>query len=337
MVDERDTGEHFIGPIGDEPELNVQISARRVADLTSQIEFLDREIARYRQLVEAERIRHATELADLQLETDTEIDRLRREERLETQALHDSYRSLMNERQIEHEQALSKATASSAAAVAQERERYDQLLARERGRRDVLLEAGRKQAVEELSESHQQSRQSLVNELLQAATTIERLEHDLHSERARADVAEQRFAEAEQQAATARLQIDTIEQKHAAAIDELRTQLDIAHERTDAERKRSAATLAELLERSASIAAEADRVRSELAAEQAKAAHVLATTEQRAAERYQELAAAADERAANGLARETELEGVIADLRARLTASQSPPKYCEEGDNASTS
>ena len=337
MVDERDTGEHFIGPIGDESELNVQISARRVADLASQIEFLDREIARYRELLETERIRHATEIADLQLKTDTEIDQLRREERLETQALHDSYRTLMNERQIEHEQALSKAAASSAAAVGNERERYDQLLARERSRRDVLLEAGRNQAVEELSESHQQSRQGLVNELLQAATTIERLEHDLLSARARAVAAEQRFAEAREQAVTAQSQLDAIEQQQAAEIHDLRAQLDTAHQRTDAERKRSAATLAELLERSASIAAEADRVRSELAAERAKAAHVLATAEQRASEDYHALATAADERAANGLAREIELEGVIADLRARLTASQSPPKYCEEGDNASTS
>jgi hypothetical protein len=318
VTDSRDTGEHFLGPLTDQPGSGAQVSARRVADLSTQLRFLDREIGRYRDLLEQERIRHATEMANLQLESDTRLDEMRREERARSTALHDSYRALLSERQIEFEQSLSEAAATNAAELANERNRYHQTLKRDRNRRDALLESIRKQTLDEADELYHSERQALASELLQSTATNERLQVELEAQIARADRAESRAAQAEIRLSAVDRTLDRSEARSQLRIDEAERQLVAAADRLEWERQRSAATLAELLERSASIAAEADKARSDLAALQAKAEHAAASAQQLAKAEYQSLVAAADERASRALQRESDLEAAIAELRAQL-------------------
>lgn len=314
-TDTRDTGEHFLGALDQEPDGLAQISARRLADLATQIDFLDREVARYRELLEHERIRHSTELADLQLEADTRLDELRREERHQTQALHDSYRALLSERQIDFENALSAAASASASDLADERRRHQEILDREHSRRDAILEASRRQAIEEINEANQRARQELEIELAQATDSRQRLQDEIHTQMARADHAEAKAAQAEKDLAAVQRRLERVEAQQQLRVQEAEKQAAAAISRLESERKRSAATLAELLERSASIAAEADKARSDFAAEQAKAEHAAATALQRAQAEYRELAQAADVRAGRAIEREIELEAAIAELR----------------------
>jgi hypothetical protein len=314
-TDARDTGEHFLGALDNEPDGRAQISARRLADLAVQIDFLDREIARYRELVEHERIRHSTELADRQLEADTKLDEIRREERHQTQALHDSYRALLSERQVEFEQGLSAASAANAAELIDERQRHQEILEHTHTRRDVVLEASRRQTIDEINESHQRARQALETELTQASSAIDRLQAEVKSQLQRADQAEAKAASAHAQLSALKRQVSRLESQQQLRSEEADKQVASATSRLDAERQRSAATLAELLERSASIAAEADKARSDFAAEHARAEHAAATADQRARAEYQALADAADDRAGRAIKRETELEALIAELR----------------------
>lgn len=318
MTDSGETSEHFLGPLTGEPGSGAHISASRVEDLSTQLDFLNREISRYRDLVEQERILHATEVANLQLESDTRLDELRREERARSADLHDSYRALLSERQIEFEQSYSEAAAAAATELANERVRHRQTLRRNRDRRHALLEATRKQAVDEADESHHSERQALASELVQVTAANERLQMQLEAQTTRADQAESRAAAAETRLSWVERNIDRSETRNQSRIDEAERQLAAAATRLESERQRSAATLAELLERSASIAAEADKARSDFAAHYAKTEHAVASAQRLAKAEHQSLTKAADERASHALQRESDLEAAIAELRAQL-------------------
>jgi len=318
MTNAPDTGEHFLGPLEADDESAAQSTARRVADLSTQIDFLDREIARYRELLERERIRHSTEFANLQLETDHRLDEIRRNERLQTQNLHDSYRKLLSERQVEFEAAISEAAAASAAELSEERRRYEETLSHERTRREAQIEASRQQVVDELSAAHKRSNHSLQSELRQATSTIARLESELAEYVERARLAEIQVHNDAVLIERLEQRVDIAEAHQRKASADVEARLELAERRLEAERRRSAATLAELLERSASVAAEADQARSNYAAEQVKTAHAAASARVRAEADYASLSEAADERAARALVREGDLEAVIAELRAHL-------------------
>lgn len=322
-ADTTDTGEHFFGALVREPPGSNQISAQRIADLTSQIEFLDREIVRYRELLEHQRIRFATNIADVQLASDTSLDELRRHSRSETQALHDSYRAAMTAQQVEFDQLLSNERSASAAELAELQQRQQETLERVHARNADALEANRQQTADEASESHQRVRHALESELAQATMTIQRLESELVAQVELSDRAGADAAKAAQKTAALQRQIDRIEDQHRLRLDEAEKQVAAATERLNAERRRSAATLAELLERSASIAAETDKARTQfearLEAKQAETEQALSQAVHRAQADYRDLAAAADERAALAIARESELEDAIAQLRNQLT------------------
>lgn len=314
-TDTRDTGEHLVGALDNEPAGLAETSARRLADLAVQIDFLDREIVRYRELLEHERIRHSTGLADRQLQADIKLDEIRREERHQTQALHVSYRALLSERQVEFEQRLSAASAVNAAELIDERRRHQEILERANARRDVLLKAGRRQTIDEIKESHQRARQVLKTELAQASSAIDRLQAEINSQVQRADQAEAKAANAHAQSSALKRQVSRLEGQQQLRSEEADKQVANATSRLDAERQRSAARLAELLEHSASIAAEADEARSNFVTEHARAERAAATADQRARAEYQALADAADDRTGRAIKRETELEARIAELR----------------------
>lgn len=130
MVDDRDTGEHFFDVLPDQVKGEVRVSASRIAYLTAQIDFLDREVARYRQIVETERIRYATEITELELAADCRSDDEARRFRAQTKTLHDSYRSRLGAQQIEHDEALSASVAAHHRELEAERKRYEDTAAR---------------------------------------------------------------------------------------------------------------------------------------------------------------------------------------------------------------
>jgi len=317
-TDARDTGEHFFGSLVNEQPVPTRASAQRAADLAAQIEFLDREVSRYRDLLATERIKHSTGLADLQLASDTRLDALQQEQRKQTQALHDSYRALLNNRQVEFDQALSEATNGRATELADELGRQRESLDRAQARREIVLGANHQQTVDEMHEAHTRAVQEIKRDLSHATSTIERLQSELATQAERADNAEQDLAGSVQQVADLERKIQLIATQARFRVDEAEKQATAATDRLNAERRRSSATLAELLERSASIAAEADKARSELAAKQVQVEHAAAKAVQRAQADYRQLATAADEQVARAIARETELEDAIAQLRARL-------------------
>jgi hypothetical protein len=314
-TDAQDNGEHVIGALDNEHDGLAQISARRLADLAVQIDFLDREVARYRGLVEHERIRSSTDLADLQLEADTKLDEMRSQERRQSEALHDSYRALLSERQVEFEQSLLAASAANATELTDERQRHHEILEHEHSRRDALLETSRKQTIDEINESHQRARQTIETELAQASSAIDRLQAEADSQLQRADQAEAKAASAQAQLSALKRQVDRLESQQQLRSDEADKHVAVATNRLHGERQRSAAMLADLLEHSASIAAEADKARSDFAAEHARAEQVALSADQQARVRYQALADAADDRAGRAIHRETELEALIAELR----------------------
>jgi hypothetical protein len=320
-TDALDTGEHVTGALDNEHDGLAQISASRLTDLAVQIDFLDREVTRYRGLVEHERIRHSTELADLQLDADTKLDEMRSEERQHSQSLHDSYRSLLSERQVEFEQLLSAASAANATDLTDERHRHYEILEHEHTRRDVMLEASRKQTVDEINELDQRARQTLETELAQASSAIDRLQAEVNSQLQRADQAEAKAANAHALTSALKRQVDRLESQQQLRSDEADKHVATATNRLLAERQRSAASLADLLEHSASIAAEADKARSDFAAEHARAEQVAVSADHQARVRYQALADAADDRATRAIQRETELEALIAELRENRSHS----------------
>jgi hypothetical protein len=319
VAEPRDPGEAPFASHVRDPGPGPEISNHRLEDLTSQIDFLDREVIRYRELLEQERIRQSTKLADQQLLADTQLDELRRAERRQAQTLHDSYRSLLSERQVEFEQTLSKAAAETAAELAEERRRYEEMLGEERSRSEVMAEANRQQVIDELNESHQRSRKSLLLELSQATEAGERLQDEVGEYIERSSQAEIRVHDSQVEVTALKHRLETIDQQHRSRLEELEKQLKMSTRRVEAERKRLAATLAELLERSASIAAEADKTRSDFGAAQADAERSALATRDSAKDEYEALIEAADDRASRALVRESELEAVIAELRDLLS------------------
>lgn len=315
-----DTGPVPVVTVEPEPTMSTATpaGARRIADLTSQIDFLNNEVARYRELLETERIRHATELANQQLATDGKVDAIRRDTRLELQAVHASYRNLMTEQQLEYEEALSAAAAESASALQEEQDRHQELLSSEVDRRKSQVESARLQVVEEMMDSHETTRHGLLNELSQAADTIERLRGDLDNFVERAQQAELRAHEHEVETVALRQKLKGLEDRHVAKLADLRAQLERASQRVESERQRSAATLTEVLERSAAEAAASDRAKTEHAEALARAEHKALEAYREAKEENDELRRTMDDRGQVALEREIELESVIAELRMRL-------------------
>lgn len=304
MADDGDAAEGFLDAPSERPHREVRVSAGRLADLSTQIEFLDGEVARYRQLVETERIRHATEITELELAADSRIDDQARRFRLQTKTLHDAYRSQLAAQQIEHEEALSAQVAEHAELLAAERRRYEEMSTRQRTRHETLLESARRQSMDQFRSSSNETDVLRSKELAQAKETIDRLRREVDSASKRLRRSED-FAEAHRREnRLLHKRVETLTADFRARLDDSTAQLTAARNRLEIERRRSAATLAELLERSAAIAAEADLLRARLAATDAE----LATT--RACE------------AADPFEREAELEAAIGDLRAELRRYQ---------------
>lgn len=318
MTDASNSDEQFLAPAWAEADGEDKSSARRIADLSAQISFLDQETARYRELLENDRIRNATKIGELQLAADTRFDNMRREERNRSQALHDSYRSLLNERQMEFEAALSKASTESAAALAEERRRSEEILASEKARREEALEAIRRQTIEEVNATHHRARRSLQTELKQALATIERLKAELATQAVQIEQSSTELQQAQSALTEAENRVSMLQDDKRIRTEEVETRLERAAHKVESERQRAAATMSELLERSATLAAEADEMRARFHAEQAVAEKAALEARRKADEQYTALADAADERATQALAREAELEDVIAELRKQL-------------------
>lgn len=318
MTDTNDTGEHFLAPAWAAGDGDDKSSARRIADLSAQIAFLDQEAARYRELLENDRIRNATKIGELKLAADTRFDNLRREERNRSQALHDSYRTLLNERQMEFEAALTKASAESAAALAEERGRFEEILASEKSRREEALDAIRRQTIEEVNATHHRARRAQQTELQQALATIERLQVDATAQAAQIEQSAGNLHATHAALTEAEKQLSALQHEKRTRTNEVEARLELAARQVESERQRAAATMSELLERSASLAAEADASRARFIAEQARAEQAALEARRKADQEYKALADAADERATQALVREAELEDVIAELRQRL-------------------
>lgn len=299
MTDDRDTGEHFLDLLAERPPTGLHVSASRVADLATQIEFLEREGVRYRRLIEAERIRHATELADLQLDADSRVDDERRKARTEREALLEAQHRRLATLQIEHETALSALLTAHADALATERRRYESMSAEQRSRHDALVEAARRQVADDLDAAHAELQKRQTAELQRLERSVAALETERTELSALALRNERRLGTLERENEELRRQLAAESSNRRSRIDRAERRAESAERRLETERRKSSATLAELLERSASIANEADRLRSEAAD---------ATEDARAAWLHLEVSRE----------RETALESRIAELRAQL-------------------
>ena len=289
---------------------------RRIEDLAVQIDFLESEVVRYRTALENERLRHAQQLADSGLELDRRSDILRRSEREHTAKLHESYRKLLAERQIELEEAISHAAAGHALELQAERERHTEIVVELRRRAHRQLEAGQAQTIDELNAGFKTERDELIRDLEQARSTISRLTEQIEVVRAEAAAAKAAHKDQTLLVATLERRLDVVDGQHRAQTEDLQRQVAIAEARIQAERQRAAATVAEVLEHSASIAAEADIVRTESASLIARAEDAAANARRQARFEYEVLAEEADERAYRASIREAELEATIARLRA---------------------
>jgi len=317
--DDQQSEDNIFGSlVSSEEELSPQGALQRIEDLTTQVSFLDAELSRYRDILERERIKSATDLADQQLLSDTKLDDLRREQRREFQALADVQRAKLDERQVDFEQQLSRLAARNAELLEEERARHQEILQVERTRRDIKIATARNQARDEANDAHNRIIKQLRAEAEQAASTIARLERDIDGVVERAKTSAMATHHAELETANTSGRMAEAEARHAKQLAELEEERDHALERAEAERQRSAATLAELLEQSATIAAEADRARDSIVAEREKTEAEAAAARERAKAEYKALVIAADERATLALARETELESLIAELRQQL-------------------
>jgi hypothetical protein len=291
---------------------------RRIVDVEAQMQFLEGEAKRYRDAIERERIAHATELAELRLQLDTQHDELERTRRGSTNKLHDSYRQLLSEQQIEFDKERAILQHDAAAALTVERERSDQQLRTERTRREVTLQATERQVRDELTREHERNAQTLRAELAQANATIRRLKGEI-------DKVAPHFSDAVDRAAATKRELDNVERRHRLEREQARSQLAEANRRVGeaerrltVERNRMAATLSELLERSATIAAESDRANAAFEDQLSVMETSSASEVTQVRAEYARLAEAADHRAQIALQREAELEGVIAELRAEL-------------------
>lgn len=299
MIDDRDTGEHFLDVLAERPPTALHVSAARVADLATQIEFLDSEVARYRRLIEAERIRHATELAELRLDADSRVDEERRKARVEKESLLDTQRRQLSALQLEHEAALSSLVTEHADALAAERRRYESMTSELRARYEALLEGARRHVADDLEATHAELEKGRLVELERLKRTVERLENERDRLSAQAEHKEELLTTLRHDHHELRRRLEVLGSERHSRIDEAERRAEAARRQLETERRKSSATLAELLERSASIAGEADRLRSEATdwAEEARAA-------------WAQLELSRE--------RETALESLIADLRAEL-------------------
>lgn len=340
------------------PKIDAPVESGRVDDLLAQIAYLEQEVLQGRELFEQERLRHATQIANLRLETDTELDVLRREELTRTQNVHESYRALLNERQLEYEHGLTTASAEAAARLESEQQRHEEMLKQERSRRQQQDDAEYRRSVTELVEQHDRSTQDLQNELVQAASSISRLEAALTETTEWAKTAESKRGDLAMRLSAAERRLEQVtgaaDQRHDAQHAELEQRADLAEQRLTDERRRAAATLAEVLEQSAALAAETDSLRSSLSAaaerssqrtneeieqvrndfeelseaaqrdfgaERWRLEQAAAIAKQESDEAYRALSIAADEQTAVFLQRESELEALIAELRRHVAAA----------------
>lgn len=347
-----------IGHFEDEPASE----SGRIEDLLVQIQHLDQELMRSREILEQERLHHATQAANAQLIADTRLDELRREELNRTQAMHESYRALLNERQLEFEAALSATVAAGAAQLEDEQHRHEKMLRQERDRHAKQEDAGQRREFAALSEQHERALNDLQRELEQAASSISRLQKALGAATERARRAEAENADLVLRLSALDVRLEQVtgssDDEHQARVAELERRAEVAEERLATERRNAAATVAEVLAQSAAMAAETDSLRTTFAAEleetrsrsetettHARETYVAQTAEalrsleadrermefemavatQEADAAYRELAAAADEQAAVFLQRESELEALIGELRRRLTNDAGSP------------
>lgn len=340
------------------PKIDAPSESGRVDDLLAQIAYLEQEVLQGRELLEQERLRHATQIANRKLGHDTELDELRREELARTQKVHESYRALLNERQLEFEHGLSTAAAEAAALLEAEQQRHVEMLKQERSRKQQHEDAEYRRSVSELVEQHDRSTQDLRNELLQASSSISRLEAALAKATERAETAESKNGDLAMRlgAAERRLEqvTDVADHRQDAQRAELEQRVELAEQRLTDERRRAAATLAEVLEQSAALAAETDSLRSSLDAaaernnqrtteeveqvrtdfaahseaaqrdfdaERSRLEQAAAMAKQESDDAYRKLSIAADEQTAVFLQRESELEALIVELRRRVVST----------------
>jgi len=332
------TPESFFGSLVLEPELGVEARdahagetqardteyalQRRVEDLSAQIEFLDSETARYRESLEAERVRHAKELLDLTHQTDRLVDDARRNERQRVDEVHDSYRSQLVDRQMELEATITDLNAQHVRELHAERERHKDIIADQRMRLEHTSSTAAEQLTEELTDAHRLQLDALTTEVEQLSSTVDRLQRLKADHEVRlADVDIEKLRET-RRAQEAERRITVLEQQYQVQLDDLQAQVAKAEERVSAERRRAAATVAEVLEHSASIATETDTVRSEAAEHMARADSFAASVRKQARFEYDVLAEESDERAYRASVREAELEDIVTSLRAQLARYQ---------------
>jgi len=294
----------------------------RIEDLQTQVDYLDQQIRHYRAANENERIKHATEIANLHLEIDARADAVSREHFEQSQELHDSYRALLSERELQYENELARVSAEIAKVRDAERARHSEHTREIEKRHASQEDAHYRRRLNEVSEQHQRETHDLKTELKQARITLERLQTQLEKVTARADASEK--AAGEHQVRARALEQRLAQQAEAttgaytARIKDLERRAQAAESHLAEERARSAATISEILGKSASLAAEVDQSRSDFDDDRERLELATAIAEQHAKEQYDELLRAADDRALEGLNREAELEARIAELRRQL-------------------
>lgn len=285
-------------------------------DLAAENQFLRSEVERYQTSLDGERVDHATALAGARLENQDELDRTHREHRVTLNQLAQTNRNLLTAQRNEAESMMAALEAQHQASLDEAHTAYEERLRLARAHLSEQLATSHDRVVAETAEEHEAQLEALVEQLdvahLEQRRTQERLDGLLKDQQEIDRRSEQLKRTLDH---TTRGQVEErrrLENRNTQ-LEELVTK---SEERLAQERRRTSEVVRNLLQESATSAAEADWARK----------HMIEGQRTNDTDHQQEIAtlvadAQAYERAT--AQREYELEATIASLRARIASETS--------------
>ena len=236
-------------------------------DLGPENELLRSEVERYQNLLDGERVAHATALAQSRLENLEQIDQLDREHRTALDRLSRSNRSMLAEQRAGFEAAATQREADHQRELDEAHREYEQRLQTARQHFDERLAAAGTRAGQLQASTHDDELHSVTERLDEARRQARELRGRLDRVVAENTRLEHAGDEAARDLERAQREHAESERRLGERIDTLESRLEEARARAADERRRTGRVVRDVLEESAAVAAEAERARHDLLAE----------------------------------------------------------------------
>ncbi|MEM7094331.1 MAG: hypothetical protein AAF567_15120 [Actinomycetota bacterium] len=249
-------------------EESEQAPSANAESLAEQNAFLEDEVERYQRSLDSERVDHAKAVAQARLENQEELDQLHRDHRQTLAELAQSNRSLLTQQRAEGERVMASLEAEHQQALDQLHRTYEERISQAKSHHRQQREQAEARVLADLEEGHQRALETLRRQLDTAvdeqATLRERVRDAARDEEAANRRADQ--ARTDVDAAWRRSSDERRRLEHR--VTELESLLARSEERLSEERRRTNEVIRNLLQESATTAAQAEWARKNLAEEQ---------------------------------------------------------------------